>query len=244
MISFIIPAKNEEDYIGSCLASIFMQSTNEVFEVIVVDNGSTDKTQKVIKEKFSEVKVIEEKISGTNAARQKGFLEASGELLIFLDADVRLPDKDWLNRVLKKMQRSNIVALSSHYRYYDLSPVQNFFQIVGTFGIIYPWLFLVNNILRTTATMVGGIMVITKNALNKVGGFNSRGQFFGDEASVSMSLYKLGKIVISPQIWVWTSGRRYEKQGMFTAVFHYVFNYFFVLFTGQPYHKTGYKEFR
>lgn len=245
MISFIISAKNEEHYIGSCLTSILKQATVEAYEIIVVDNGSADRTAEVARQNCPQVRIIQEAEPGTNAARQRGSLESRGEWLIFLDADVRLPDKDWLSRALAKIHASkNIVAISTHYRYYDLPFFKKALQTIGTFGFIYPWLFVVNNLLRITATMIGGMMIIKKDALIQAGGFSSSGQFYGDEVSIAIKLYKLGRIKVSPSLWVWTSGRRFNRQGMAGAVFKYVLNYFWVLFTGKPHDRSGYREFR
>ena len=142
MISFIIPAKNEEGYIAACLASIVAQETSEPFEVIVVDNSSTDNTVKLVQQNYPKVSIINEDKPGTSAARHKGFLEAKGDWLVFLDADVRLPNRNWLKSVRSKICEPGMVALSSHFRYYGISLHERFLQLFGTFIFIYPWIFL------------------------------------------------------------------------------------------------------
>lgn len=91
-ISIIIPAYNEENYIGHLLASIQKQ-TLRPFEVIVADNNSTDKTMNRAKE-FSEqlpLKIINAgEPRGAGAARNVGAKHASGDILLFLDSDVEL----------------------------------------------------------------------------------------------------------------------------------------------------------
>jgi len=245
MISFIIPAKNEENYIGDCLRSIMAQKSSEPFEVVVVDNNSQDRTSVVCKEACPSARVFREEADGTSAARQKGFMESKGDLLVFLDADVRLPDTDWLNRVLLKVKSNpKVVAFSTHYKYYDLPKPKKLLQTFGQFVFVYPWLFLVNTLLKLTATMIGGMMIIRKQSLEKAGGFLATGEFYGDEAAVSIKLYKIGAIQVSPKLWVFTSGRRYKGQGLLRSVFKNLVNYFSVLFKGEPYHKDGYKPFR
>jgi hypothetical protein len=54
--------------------------------------------------------------------------------------------------------------------------------------------------------------------------------------SVVKKLYPKGKIVVSPKLWVYTSGRRYGKNGLLNTVFKYVVNYFSMLFWDKPYH--------
>lgn len=244
MISFIIPAKNEENYIGDCLRSITLQETEKPFEVIVVDNNSSDKTSFIAKQACPQAIIIKEEEPGTSAARQRGAINAKGEWLVFLDSDVRLPDKQWLDRLRKKLMVPDLVAVSSHYRYCGVSALQRVLQTFGTFVFVYPWIFVINNLLRIGAHMIGGMMAIKKQKLLAAGGFGTQSQFFGDEALISRKLYPLGKIVVSPKVWVYTSGRRFKNDGLIKSVFKYVLNYFWVLFRGKPYHSQGYKEIR
>lgn len=237
MISFIIPVKNERGYIGGCIESILMQRHVDLeIEIIVVDNNSTDKTAEFVSGKFLNVKIVLEKIPGTSAARNRGFLESRGGILIFLDADVRLPDEQWLVRLLKFFNDQSVVAVSTHYRYYELSLFKKVLQQFGQFVFVYPWLFIMNDVLKITSSIVGGMTVVRRKTLELVGGFETGVKFFGDEASLVLRLYKYGKIVVSPKLWVYTSGRRFQKSGMIRTVFKYVLNYFWVMLFKRPYH--------
>ena len=87
-LTIIIPAYNEENYIGVCLESISRQ-TVKPDEVILVDNNSTDATVKIARS-YSFVKIVHEPHQGRYAARQKGFEAASSVLIGQIDADTRL----------------------------------------------------------------------------------------------------------------------------------------------------------
>lgn len=106
-ISVIIPAFNEEDYLPCLLESIKEQDFDN-FEVIVVDNNSSDNTAEIAKE--FEVNVVEEKKQGPGYARNRGAIHASGDTLLFLDADVILPYSDTLDRVRAILQTNDTVA--------------------------------------------------------------------------------------------------------------------------------------
>ncbi|MBO8852354.1 glycosyltransferase family 2 protein, partial [Staphylococcus aureus] len=80
------PTYNEEENIRECLRTIFDQSINN-YEVIVVDDGSTDKTVDIIKE-FKNVKVFSENHKGAGAARNLGAKKANGDIFVFVDADM------------------------------------------------------------------------------------------------------------------------------------------------------------
>ena len=72
-----------------------LKQSYKVDEVIVVDNNSSDNTIKVIKEKYPEVIILEEKIQGVSNARNKGILNARNKWIAFLDSDdTWMPQKD------------------------------------------------------------------------------------------------------------------------------------------------------
>lgn len=89
-ISVILPVFNEQDYISATLDSIFNQDFRD-FEVIVIDDGSTDNTLKIVEEKFlgSEIshKIIHQQNNGVSSARNRGIEESCGEYIVFVDGD-------------------------------------------------------------------------------------------------------------------------------------------------------------
>ena len=95
-LSIIIPAYDEEDYIGACLDSIAAQ-TAKPLEVIIVDNNSTDKTVQIAKE-HQFVKILHEKRQHQVFAQAAGFNAARGDILGRIDAASILP-KDWVEKV-------------------------------------------------------------------------------------------------------------------------------------------------
>ena len=89
-VSVIVPVYNLSQYIGSTLDSIINQDFKS-FELIVIDDGSTDDSLDVIKDKLSKslisYKVIHQENSGVSSARNRGIDEAQGEYLVFVDGD-------------------------------------------------------------------------------------------------------------------------------------------------------------
>ena len=91
-ISVVIPAFNVADYIGRAVESVLNQSYHP-FEVIVVDDGSTDETAEILRA-YASIRVITQPNGGPAVARNTGVRKSSGKLLAFLDADdVWEPDK-------------------------------------------------------------------------------------------------------------------------------------------------------
>jgi glycosyltransferase involved in cell wall biosynthesis len=86
LISVIIPAHDREAFIGDALESVFAQGYDP-FEVVVVDDGSSDGTARVVESFGRGVRCICQGHSGVSAARNRGLAEARGEWIAFLDSD-------------------------------------------------------------------------------------------------------------------------------------------------------------
>ena len=98
--SIIIPVYNVEDYIKECLDSIKHQTYKD-YEVIVVNDGTKDKSMKIVK-KYP-VTVINQENQGLSAARNTGVRQATGEYLLFLDSDDYL-EKDTLKKINQALE--------------------------------------------------------------------------------------------------------------------------------------------
>lgn len=86
LTSVIIPVYNGENYIQEALESVFQQDY-QALEVIVIDDGSTDKTQEIIKNTNLNIKYVYQENQGASAARNHGLKIAQGKYIAFLDAD-------------------------------------------------------------------------------------------------------------------------------------------------------------
>lgn len=124
-LSIIIPLYNVESYIIQCLDSIYLQKLLEdEFEVIVVDDGSTDNSFLLVKEyqlKHNNIRIFKQKNSGPSAARNKAIKEAKGEYILFVDSDdFLLPNK--LFKLLEIAELNKVEVLRANYQTcHDLS---------------------------------------------------------------------------------------------------------------------------
>jgi len=91
LVSVVVPFYNEEKHLDECLSSLISQSYNN-FEIIAVDDGSTDSSINIIN-KYPHVNLIKQGHRGSGAARNRGVAEAKGEIIIFADADMRFDNK-------------------------------------------------------------------------------------------------------------------------------------------------------
>jgi glycosyltransferase involved in cell wall biosynthesis len=116
-ISIIIPALNEEKMIGRCLESLTCMAVScDSFEVVLVDNGSRDRTL-TIADSFKDrlnLKILQQADVRISALRNLGARAASGDIVAFLDADCLAP-ADWLHRILALAPADGSGVLGAHY---------------------------------------------------------------------------------------------------------------------------------
>lgn len=118
LVSIIIPTYNEAKVIGECLLSLGKQAYKD-FEVIVVDDGSTDNTRSVVgnsKPQTLNPKLLRQQHKGPGAARNLGAKHARGEILVFVDADMTF-DRNFLKNLIKPILAGKAKGTFSKYEY-------------------------------------------------------------------------------------------------------------------------------
>ena len=141
MISVIIPSYNSEKTIGNCIKALQAQSIknyevvdkegstayiSQKFEIIVVDDGSIDKTADIVKS-FKNVKFFKRSHKGPASARNFGAKMARGEILLFTDSDCE-PDSNWIAEMAEPFKDKLIVGVSGTYRTRQIEIIARFAQ--------------------------------------------------------------------------------------------------------------------
>ena len=181
-ISIIIPTYNSAQYICEAIESVLNQTYKD-FEIIVVDDGSTDNTKEVIKPYLNKIKYIYQQNSGPSAARNRGIKEAKGEYIAFLDADdIWLPQK--LELQIKFMEKEKEVGLifSDMILFNEKGIIKNSFlkeklffnklsikPLSSTEKVIYDNVF---NALLQENFIPTNTVIVKKECFNKVGFFD------------------------------------------------------------------------
>jgi glycosyltransferase involved in cell wall biosynthesis len=125
-VSLVIPAYNEESQLSACLDAVAAQ-TVQPFEVIVVDNNSTDATA-AIAARYHFVRVVKEPCQGVVFARNRGFDEARGDVVGRIDVDSRIAP-NWIEYVQRIFADTTVDAVSGSLGFHD-APFRRFFQQV------------------------------------------------------------------------------------------------------------------
>jgi len=248
-LSFIIPAYNEEHYIAHCLDAITAAiggpdravGKDADYEIIVVDNNSTDGTSAVV-QRYRHVTLLHELRRGANRARETGFEASHGDLVAFLDSDTEVVP-GWISLVEEEFMRDpELVCVSGPFVFYDLPVTMR--VLTRTFDCLSWVVYFVNRfILRATSAIQGGGAVVRSSALRKIGGHNVDLKFYGDDADLAKRLNKIGKVVFSFRFSLRSSGRRIAKEGALTMGMRYTLNYFWITIFNRPFTTTS-KEIR
>jgi len=211
-ISVVIPAYNEQANIAKVLESLQKQNYGGKFEVIVVDNGSTDKTVEIAKD-FG-AKVIFEPQKGVAFARQTGFEAATSEIIATTDSD-SIVSPDWLTTFVREFaKKPNVVMVSGMYDFYDGNPLLKFATWVFNYRLfaVFGW-------------YSGANMAVRKKAFFEIGGFDTT-MPLSEDSDLGVRLRKLGQVERLANFKVKTSARRFNQLGFIGGLWDYSINYF------------------
>jgi glycosyltransferase involved in cell wall biosynthesis len=202
IISVIIPLYNKEPYIARAIESIFQQTFQD-FEIIVVDDGSTDKGAEVVKEFLDpRIHLIRQENRGVASARNRGATSSGSNLLAFLDAD-----DEWLPAHLE-----TIIRLRTNYPEAGMysTPYKQYFSnndiiIPKFFGIPQdPWEGALPNFFESCTfgeiPVCSSTVVIPKNIFIEFGGFQEE-YWWGEDTDL------WGRIAFKyPVVFSWKGG--------------------------------------
>jgi len=205
-VSVIIPTFQEEKYIGGTLANL-VQFAPKV-EIILVDGGSTDRTVQIAKFFADKILQIEER--GISKARNYGAKCARGEIFIFLDADVIVP-QGFLRKVLKKFKNPNVVGATCSYM--PSRPKLLEFIYFFLFNLLTRFSIAALPKTRFKYGSRGEFMAVRRSSFFEVGGFNEKIACLEDY-DLTFRLSERGKFVFIEDLTVYESMRRVRKLGL------------------------------
>lgn len=129
-ISVIVPVFNAASTIKKCLDTLLCQQASFPFEVLVVNDGSTDGTMDILQKYSARVKVLSQDNAGPAAARNRGAMAAEGDILVFCDSDCSF-EKDFIEEMAMPIIRGgdkNIVGVQGRYKTLQRPVIARFCQ--------------------------------------------------------------------------------------------------------------------
>ena len=202
-VSFIVPAHNEEPVLAATLSAIHAAAEACVieYEIIVADDASTDRTAHIAAEAGARVVAVQHR--QISATRNSGARAASGDMLVFVDADT-LINREVLLRAIEAVTHGAVgggatVHFDGHVPLYA--------------KVLLP---LLTVLMRRTRLAAGCFVFCTRHAFEAAGGFDER-LFGAEEIALSAALKKLGAFVILRE-GVLTSGRKLRTYSGFEVL--------------------------
>jgi glycosyltransferase involved in cell wall biosynthesis len=220
MISVIVPAHNEEAYLGATLDALNRQDYGN-FEIIVIANGCTDRTADVAREKCTRLVTLEEKSLGVS--RNLGAMLAEGDLLLFLDADTLL-EPHALRIIAERFTPRHAGGTlkgqpdSDRFAYRVIYGLKNFMHR-----------FVVRN-------GSSGVILCWKKHFEEVGGFDERLEL-RENSELIRRLKRFGGYRYIDATAATTSMRRYERRGVRNIVILWIKLWFISLFSDLSHRK-------
>jgi glycosyltransferase involved in cell wall biosynthesis len=230
LVSIVIPAHNEEACIGDCVRATLREARRSGYdvEVVVVNNASTDRTTAVAAG-FPGVRVVDEPRKGLSMARDRGYRVTRGELIVNLDADTHMPS-GYLRTVVQSFERDpHMVCLSGPFLFHDLPAPQ---QIGAMFFYFFQFLpnIVGQRVLRIGAAVQGGNFIVRRTALDRIGGYDTSIEFYGEDTDIAVRLSKVGRVRFWLHLYMPTSGRRLRSEGTLRTAYLAFMSIIFVLF--------------
>ncbi len=241
-VSVIIPAYNEEKYIVKTLEALRQQDYPD-YEVIVVNNASTDRTAEVVtsfiyrKGLTFKFRLLHERRQGTQFARECGRKASAGEIIAQLDADC-LPPANWISKGVSLLQAKNVAAVAGPYDYFDSQFLVRTLTYISQLYILQPLNRLVQ-MFRKGGVIIGGNVFIRASVLQRCGGYNTALCFYGDDVDIALKVSRYGPIHFTKKIMVKSSSRRYNAAGFFQVQSKYTKAFFQSLFQNGISHQES-----
>lgn len=187
-ISIVIPSYNQAEYLPEAIESAYSQ-TYQPCEIIVVDDGSTDESLEIAERytfpKYplieSPVRVIKQVNKGLPSARNTGIMNATGDYIMFLDADDILKENA-LERINIEIHTSNADIIAPSFKQFGKSSQE---IILGPFTL---------DDLKI-ANRIGYFSAIRRSALLEIGGYNPRMRWGWEDYDLWFDLFKRGKSI-------------------------------------------------
>ncbi len=208
-ISIVVPAYNEEKLIDRCLTSLLSQDFNLPYEIIVVDNNSTDQTS-AIAQKYN-VRIIQESRQGVVFARQKGLTCAVGKIVASVDCDATYPNS-WLAILYESFYDSHTVAVAGTPTM-EANPYWAYFWYKSCFYVIKSVYGLTGYLVYVGAYN----FAFRRQTFLDLGGYRTYLDAGGDELDPLSRLRICGKVMFNPKLKMKISARRY-RQGFFKSM--------------------------
>ncbi|AWB09765.1 Glycosyltransferase, GT2 family [Thermodesulfobium acidiphilum] len=209
-ISIIIPNKDHKEDLERCINSILSKSTYKNYEIIIVENSSTqEKTFKYyeyLQNKYNNIFILEWKDAfNYSAVNNFAAKYAKGDILLFLNNDTEVINKNWLEEMIQYVQRKDVGAVGAKL-YYPDDTIQHAGVIIGMLGIAgHSHRYFPKNsfgyfgklgIVQNLSAVTGACLMMRKDVFNEVGGFDEEYPLVFNDVDICLKVRGKGYLVV------------------------------------------------
>ena len=218
-ISIIIVNYNGKELLQKCLESLF-KTDYENFEVILVDNNSTDGSIEFVTKNYPKIIVIKlDSNKGFAEPNNVGAKIAKGEHLLFLNNDT-VTTSNFISEMVKVLQKDDQVAICQSLLLRPNGDVDSSGDFIDKIGIVYNSKTKIDQI-KEVSSARGACMMIRKKIFDKLGGFDEKFFFSFEDVDLGWRSWILGyKVVIAPNSIVYHSVGKTSSKLKSEAAFH------------------------
>ena len=210
LVSIVIPNKDHTDDLEKCLASVYRKSTYRNFEVIVVENNSTEEKTfeyyNSVQDKYENLKIITwEKGFNYSAINNFAVKQAQGEYVLLLNNDIEVITPDWIEQMLMFAQREDVGAVGAKL-YYSDDTIQHAGVIIGLGGVAghshkgfardNPGFMARAAIAQNLSACTAACLMIRKDVYNEVGGLDEGYAVAFNDIDFCMNIRKAGYLIV------------------------------------------------
>lgn len=240
-VSFIILSYNTRDLLKRCLESVEAHGKGLNYEIIVVDNASSDGSEKMIREHFANIRLLENE---TNVGFAKGVNQAAkvakGEYLLFLNSDTELQDSSIKDMVAYAKEHTHVAVVGGNLKNADNSTSKSFGKFYTLKGV-YEMLFYDKRIMPAYSSptevdwVSGGYMLIKRDVFERVKGFDEHFFMYLEDMELCYRIKNDGKrIVYFPKSTIQHIGQGSSNRSFAIVQIYKGLNYFYQKHKSYP----------
>ena len=232
-VSIILVNWNGKDDTVECIDSIYKNTNHKNYEIILVDNASSDDSVKILKRKFPKVKIIENKENlGFSKANNVGANKSKSKYLVFLNNDT-IVEKNWLSRLLKDIKDKEVGIVMPKIIYSGSDKINTTGGNMSIFGMAFVIgkgeKKMVLNKKEDRFWASGCCTLMEKNLFEKVSGFDERFFLYSEDLDLSWKVLNEGKkIIYEPASEIYhkegTSTKKLSKNYSRPPIYYYYQN--------------------
>ena len=236
LVSVVVPSKDNPKILDQMLRSFVKLTTGVSYEIIVIDNGSTEENKITIEQiiekykkadslGFKDIRYIYEP-QEFNFARicNRGAKEAGGEYLLFLNDDIEIRDSKWLYRMMAYAEMSHVGAVGAKLYYPESKMIQHCGITNLRLGPVHklqykeddhPYYDHANDVDRNVLAVTGACLLLDKEKFDSIGGFDEKFKVAFNDVDLCYSLYEAGYdnvVVNTTHLWHYESLSRGDDE--------------------------------